>query len=483
MPTEPIVIRNIGSSGVILDGVVDEFLMPTGAVSWAINGHFDRIGAFTTRLGITQLEEQIEDNSAVLGLHQFLDTGSGTDDRLLAAVNTKWHALVSGTWTEKRTGLTAGSKARFTNFVDMVFGVNGVDAMASWDGGAGNFGTTTNVTSAPAATYIDNFRTRVWAARTTSNPSRLYYSSIASASYAIAWTGSVGEGFIDIAPLDGEDISGLKKFGTALYVFKPSSIYRIFSISESEPDPVIFTGTYSQESINVAKDGMYWHHPSGIYRMRNGETKPAEISRPIYDIIQAIPKSYYDDVSSWSDDDHVYFHIGTVSVYGISIANCVIRWTISSEVWTVYSYASAFTVGTVYDNGTDIVRIVGDTDGTVHTFNSGTTDNGTEIRFSLETRWLSLSGLRSEDKTVRRMIALHENMQDAKLGWRNGKMSRNEIQAIGNLSDQESVFKNLDIRGNRIKFALSGVNVGTPAVFQGFEIIDWLNEGVTELKN
>lgn len=482
MPTEPIIIRNIGSSGVILDAVVDEFLMPTGAVSWAVNGHFDRIGAFTTRLGITQLEEQISDNNSILGLHQFLDTGSGTNDRLIAAVSTKWSALVAGTWTDKRTGISA-AKARFTNFVDMVFGVNGVDAMASWDGGAGNFVTNTNVTSAPAATYIENFRTRVWAARTTANPSRLYYSSIANASYAIVWTGGGGEGFIDIAPLDGEDISGLKKFGTALYVFKPSTVYRIFSISESEPDPVIFTGTYSQESINVAKDGMYWHHPTGIYRMRNGETKPSEISRPVNDIIQAIPLSYYDDVSSWSDSDHVYFHIGTVSIYGITLANCVLRWTISTEVWTISAYASAFTVGATYNDGTTINLVVGDNDGNVHTFNSGTTDNGVPIFYSLETRWLAISGLRSEDKTIRRMIGLHENMQNTKVDWRNGSMGRNELQEVGLLAGQETTFKNLNIRGNRIKFSLSGVNVGAPAIFQGFEIIDWLNEGVTEISH
>lgn len=477
-PIAPISIRNIGSSGVILDGVVDESLMPNGAVSLSINGHFDRIGAFTTRLGVTIIGSQLVASNSILGLHQFLDTGTGTNDRLIAGITTKWMALVSGTWTDKRTGLTTGNKARFTNFVDYVFGVNGVDAMQSWDGGAGNF-STTNCTSAPAATFIDNFRTRVWAARTVSNPSRLYYSSIADASYAIVWTGDLGEGYIDVAPLDGEDITGLKKFGTALYVFKPSTIYRIFSINESEPDPQIFTGTYSQESVSVAKDGMYWHHSSGIFRLRNGETKPAEISRPVYDIIKAIPKSYYDDVASWTDDDHVFFSVGDISLYGNTINNCVLRWTISTECWAIYSYAHEFTCGTNYDNGTTIVRAVGDTDGKVHTFDSGYTDNGTPISYELETRWLDISGLRSEDKTIRRFVALCENMQGANLGWRNGTMAVNQIQPIGQLTAQETVFQAQDIRGNRLKFSLRGQSSGTSAVFQGFEIIDWLNEGVT----
>lgn len=471
----PISIRAIGSNGVILDSSLDEFLMPTGAVSWAINCHFDQIGAVTTRDGVTILGAQLVDNSSILGLHQFTDTGSGTNDKLIAAITTKWMALVSGTWTDKRTGLTTGSKAHFTNFVDLVFGVNGVDAMNSYDGGAGNFGTT-NCTSAPAATFIDNFRTRVWAARTTANSSRVYYSSIPDASYVILWTGS-DSSYIDVAPLDGEDIAGIKKFGSALHVFKNSYIYRIYSINQTEPDPQIFVGTYSQESISVAKDGMYWHHPSGIYKLSPGSSSPIEISRPIYDIIKNINRTYYDDVCSWTDDDHVYFGVGDITIYGITINNCVLRWTISTQVWTVYKYAHEFTVGATYDTGSAIVRVVGDNDGNVHTFNSGKTDNGTIISYELESRWLILSGLRSELKTIRKMVGIHENMEGATIGWRNGTMGRNQIEPIGQLESQQTLFENQSIQGNRIKLSVRGQNSGLPAIFQGYEVLEWINEG------
>lgn len=472
----PISMRSIGSNGLILDTSVSESLMPVGAVSWCVNMHFDAIGEVTTRDGVTILGAQLVDNKSILGLHQALDTGSGTNDRLIAAVDTTWKALVSGAWTDKRTGLTADSKARFTNFVDYVFGVNGVDAMQSWDMGAGNF-STTNVTSAPAATFIDNFRTRVWAARTTTNPSRLYYSSVADASYAILWTGS-DSSYIDISPLDGEDITGIKKFGSALHVFKNSYIYRVYSINQTEPDPQIFVGTYSQESISVAKDGMYWHHPSGIYKLSPGSSNPIEISRPIYDIIKNISRTYYDDVCSWTDDDHVYFGVGDISIYGITLNNCVLRWTISTQVWTVYKYAHEFTVGATYDTGSAIVRVVGDNDGNVHTFNSGKTDNGTTISYELESRWLILSGLRSELKTIRKMVGIHENMEGATVGWRNGTMGRNQIEPCGQLESQQTLFDNQSIQGNRLKLSVRGQNSGLPAIFQGFEILDYLNEGI-----
>ena len=474
--TEPIVIRDIGSKGIIMEGVVDEFFMPSGAVNWTINGHFDRIGAFTVRNGLTIIGAQIVDNYTIKGLHQFLDTGSGSNDRLISVANTVAYALVSGTWTSKRTGLTANSKTRFTNFVDLVFMVNGVDAMNSWDGGAGNFGTT-NCTSAPAASYIDNFRSRVWAGKVTANPSRLYYSSVADASGVILWTGT-DSGYIDVAPGDGEDLTGVKKFARAIYAFKNSAVYRIFSINESEPDPQISIGTYSQESITVAKDGMYWHHPSGIYRLRKGETQPIEISRPIYDIIKNVTLANYSEISSWEDDDHVCFSLGSVTVYGVIITNCVVRWTISTEVWTIYNYSVPLVAGTIYNNGTSLVRVVGDNDGNVYTFDSGTTDNGTAINYELETRWISLSGLRSEHKIIRTLTGIHEGMAGGNVGWRNGNMNRREIKPIGQLKEQETPFKNQNIEGNRMKFSVRGTSTAGNAVFQGLEIIDHINEGV-----
>ena len=51
--TPPIVIRDVFSKGIIMEDVVDEFYMPSGAANWAINGHGDRIGAFTVRSGLT----------------------------------------------------------------------------------------------------------------------------------------------------------------------------------------------------------------------------------------------------------------------------------------------------------------------------------------------------------------------------------------------------------------------------------------------
>lgn len=475
---QPISLRN-HANGVVLHSSVDEFLVPEGSVSFATNVHFDRIGGVKVRPGYSIVGSQISSGHPIVGLHQFTDEGTGTDDQLIAVCNTTAYYLGGGTWTSKRTGLTADADADFTNFVDQVFMVNGSDATTVWNGSAaGSFVSTGNALSAPVGKYIDNFRSRVWIGNIASYPSRVQYSSVADGSGGILWTGD-DAGYVDIAPGDGEDITGIIKFINALLVFKKNFTYRIFSVNETDPDPKIFVGTHSHKSITLAKDGVYFHHPSGIYQMQSsGAAK--EISRPISEALENMASSYYSKVSSWDDNDHVYFSIGDTMIEGESISNCVLRWTISTQVWTVYSYPSDFRVGAKYDDGNSISRVVGDDDGNVYTINSGSTDNGSAINYRLDTKSYTLSGLRSETKTVRKLTALHENLSGASFGWKNGSHSFNEIQPIGDLDSQESTFDNQDIKGTRIKFCLYGSTKDTDGLFQGVELLDWLNEGVLD---
>jgi hypothetical protein len=263
-------------------------------------------------------------------------------------------------------------------------------------------------------------------------------------------------------------------------------MYPIYSINQTEPDATIFVGTMSQESVDVAKDGMYWHHRSGIYRMRSGEGQPKEISKPVYGIIKNITLANYTEIASWHDDDHVYFYIGNVTLdNGLTISNCVLRWTISTEIWTTYSYPSPYVVGAQYNNGTNIVRIVGNNNGYVFTFDSGQTDdgstttNGTPIFYHLETQFNQFTQLRSERTAIKSISVLHENASGVKFGYRADLDTVNVTKPIGTLSNKtNTVFDSLNIKSHRIKFVLSGTSIGNPFTFQGYEIIDYQNEGI-----
>ena len=77
-------------------------------------------------------------------------------------------------------------------------------------------------------------------------------------------------------------------------VFKRNHIYKVFSINETEPDPKIYVGTYSNESIVECMDTIYFHHPTGIYQLNDsGLTK---ISDAVKDYLNAMPSSAYTDV-------------------------------------------------------------------------------------------------------------------------------------------------------------------------------------------
>lgn len=480
------IIKRVYNNGMVSEDIVDEYVAPAGTVSLSINGHFDKLGVWKTRPGTTRLgDAQIVDNKSVKGLFQFLDEGTGTNNQIIAVVNTVAYYLSGTTWTSKRASLTADKKARFTSFLDSVWMVNNSEATAIWSGAAGdNFVTTGSASSAPIGKFIDNFKNRVFIANNNTNPSRLFFSSLPS-SGAVTWT--TASDFIDISPGDGEDITGIKRFNKVLWVFKENFMYPLYSINETEPDPRIFVGTYSQESVVVAKDGMYWHHPSGIYRLRPGESQPKEISRPIYGVIKNVTLPNYTETASWVDDDHVYTYIGNITLdnNGPTISNCVARWTISTEVWTLYSYPSPYLVGAQYNNGTNIVQVVGDDDGYVYTFNSGLTDNilttGTPIFYHLETQFDSITPLRSDSKIITKMAVLHENASGAKFGWKADKDSKNEVKPIGVLDGKmDTIFDHLDIQGHRIKFVLSGTSIGSPLIFQGFELLEYTNQGNTE---
>ena len=133
IPILPPLVRKSLESGLICDYAVGENRRPETSVSEAINCDFQTIGPAKTRAGITQVGSSL--GSQILGIHQFIDTvDNGANNQTMAVSGTVLYYLNSGTWTSLRTGLTAGQKARFCDFLNYTFMVNGADATEIWDG-------------------------------------------------------------------------------------------------------------------------------------------------------------------------------------------------------------------------------------------------------------------------------------------------------------------------------------------------------------
>lgn len=466
-------------NGVIHEDIVDDAKQPDNCVNEAINLHFDTMGAVKSRKGLAILGSQLAAASTVLGMHQFLDEGSGTNDQLVAAAGSNIYYYNAGTdaWVSIDGSLTLGSQTYFTNFLDRIIRVNGNDAPTGWDGNTGGSFDTTNLVSAPTAQYVDNFRSRLWMANSSTYPSRLFYSSAASSTGTITWSGD----FIDISPGDGEDITGIKRSPRALLVFKPNHIYRVYDVNDTDPDPSIFVGTYSQKSVVEAKDGYYFHDwtNSAIHRYTGGV--PQEISKPIKPYLEGVSLANRSLVAAWKDSDHVYFSIGDITLNGVTFANVVAVRTISSQTWTLYSYPSQLRAGTLYDDGSTLGAVVGDEDGRVYRFNSGNDDNGTPITFSLVTKWYDLSGVRSSTDTINQLAALHRNAEGTSLQYQTDKSTEFNWEPVGQKLGRAPVtVMDTEIEGHRVRFRLSGTSSGEPFIYQGIEILKSFTNSVVE---
>lgn len=471
MPTqEPISIMPC-QNGIVRESAVDELLVPQNTVQWAMNLHFDRIGSATLRKGLTIVGSTIE-VAPVLGMVNYRNNAR-TTFRLLAKLDTDVYAWNGTNWTSVRSSLTASSKARFTNFVDYAFMVNGSSnqAMQTYNG---TFGTT-NVASLPAGDVIENYRSRIWVGDASTD--KLYYSNVVTTSNTI--TG--GTAFIQISPQDGDKMTGLKRSKTALLVFKNEHIYRVFSINSSDPDPKINVGTYSHESILEDKRAISFHHSSGFYEYLEGGVQ--EISRPIIDIVQAIPRTYYENVSGWTDENHRYWSIGDITLAGVSFANIIVCYTISTQVWTVYSTNSEIRSATEYDDGTTITRVVGDDVGNVLTFDSGTSDNGASIAYDLITHPYYFTSIRSTSKDLTEIATLHENAHGGNLSYKLDSDLPNEWRPIGSLTRDIYQRDSMNAIGfNKIRFRFHGSTIGSPFSFRGWELLNMVTTGAIMAK-
>lgn len=469
----------VASRGVVREASVDEMLSPADSIEFSLNGHFDRIGAWVRRKGTTRLGDgRLVNLTPIRGMGNYRNN-AGTIYAALAKVGTVVKAYTGSSWADVRTGLTASSKARFTNLVDHTFMVNGNgnESCATWNG-SGNFGST-NVASLPAGDYIENYRNRIWILDKSTD--KLYYSNVVTTSNTI--TG--GTEFIQISPADGESGTGIKRTANALLVFKQNHIYRVFSINSVDPDPYINVGTYSQESIVEAKDGVYFHHSTGFYRYTAGGT-PEEISRPIIDVIQAIPRSSYEDITGWADYDHVSWAIGNITLNGVSLTSVTCRYTISTQTWTLYSDPSQFLSGTLYDNGTTIVQLLGDEFGSVVQYDTGNDFfEDSPVHYEYFTHPLYFSQNKGVKKSMSQVAGLHENAHSSNISYQldsdNQKNNNNAWKEAGAIDEDIYSLASVDAQNfSRIRLRLSGNSPGSPFIFRGFEVVDLSVHGITK---
>jgi len=409
---------------------------------------------------------------------RWLYAGSGDE-----IFNTKSDA--AGVWTSRRSGLATVSKPRFSQFLNYVWMVNGNqqiggDPVATSDGG--NFGTDLVPDDFPPGDFIHaGFEGRVWVANRALGV--IYYTDIVQfvppTGYSLTYDPDVN--FITtVAPQTGQQFTALQRVPRALLVFTEDTITRIYGATSLDAYPAYNVGTYSQESIVETKSGIFFHHSSGFYQFDYG-SQPVEISRRIIDFVKAIPRSSYEDVVGVYDGfDVVEWSVGQVTVEGVTFTSCVLRYTISTQVWTVYDYVgNAITAMVYYDDGSAQNHLVGTAAGKTGALDVGTTDFGTPFYFELIDRWRAYTEMYYQTKIISGLSVYSENAAGANVMFQGQKSGPNAWSPLFTVTqDSSSLSPNSDTPDFTVgRLRIAGTTKGAPVVIHGIEITELTVKG------
>jgi hypothetical protein len=480
-------IQNIGVKGLIREAAVDSSLIPDTAVLESTNWNFDRIGVAQVRPGLTALGSTVLTSRPAVGM-QNVQTNTAVvvfSNGSSATIFSYGTSSTPSAWAVSLDGGTASVKIRFTDFsgytVTPNFSYNTLSSMRFWDGGTRNWKYTGNPIN-PQNMWgynpqlVEVYKSRMYAAGDPAYKSRLFFSSVIDITGNITWTPT--SDYVDINPGDGEDFTAMKRYSLELLLFKPNYIYR-FKTTGVDPDPLIKIGTRSNESIVEGTRGLYFHNDTGFYQYTGGY--PTKISQPIVDIIEAIPYSQYANIVGWSDSDHIYWSIGNVTIpetySNLTIKNCVVRYTESSGVWTVYSYSQDVRRAMTFNNGTTLSRLVALDNGVVATQNSGFTDLGEPIKYRLKTKWYDFGEIATR-KILQDFAAVCEKAQASEIAYQVDEDPTIKTFPGGELKKMVNYFYRLNIKFHRIRFIIQGTARFDSPIFRSIEMLDIQTEGI-----
>jgi hypothetical protein len=484
-------IRHSDFSGAMID--VNVNLAPENTVGILLNMDADiEIGSIASRLGTATIGAQLVASMNILGLWQHIDTANSSNNKLFATVNAAGGAtsviydVIAGTTSV--TGLTASKKMRFLTYGGATLAINGSNgersytASGGWITTGGVFDLANFPTSNTAELCIE-FLDRIYAAGDSTNPSRLFYSSVYSGS-AFSWTS--GNGYVDIEAEDaGGPITALAKVPGYILVFKERSMHR-WNFSSAFPESLVQIGTPSQESVIMAGGLCAFYSNSnegakGFY-VTNGD-RPKCISsdntRPIKKFIDAISSSNEADIAGWATDKHFCWSVGDLSVDGETYTNCVLRYNRLLNQWSVRTYPQRFMVfGSYLLSGVN-TTVGGGNDGTIYrmdkpgTYVDASTTTTKPFPFKVRTLHKTFGDMRRKTITEK-LIVRGKNLGITRASAYVNEDLSQPIAIDGKATKVNRVVAEFqvskDIKGNTIALQIAGESNGSQTVIREIEI-------------
>lgn len=303
-----------------------------------LNGEFSsRLGAVTGRRGSLVLSTVLASQEVLTILQYIKNDGTAKyfasvdDGEATPKVDLYVNAgVLSGAWSKAVEDLTTAVDIFGVNVINKLIICNGVDTVVGWNGTAWGA-----ITNAPVAgKFPEVYKQRLFML---DEKGFLHYSDVVNSTgddfTTTTWTNR------GINPNDGQKSTMLKRHRGRLIIFKQESIYRYDGTNE--PEAEITVGTHSGKSVVILNE-IFFHHPTGIYKMNVGD--PVLISRPMQKYIDGMSASNWSKVSAGRDLENVYYWLGDVTIedplehdYNVTYSNVVLVYNVYAQNWTAFS--------------------------------------------------------------------------------------------------------------------------------------------------
>lgn len=203
-------------------------------------------------------------------------------------------------------------------------------------------------------------------------------------------SGWVGGNWFDVAPDDGDVITGFGENNDRLLIFKLLSLW-YYTGSQLKQVPGAPGTSYQRSVINDRYGNTYYFHGSnpkisGIYKYNGVDSK--RISKPIDPFIAGVAAANYDNVVAWGEGPHLRFYLGNLTATNLidAMTNAVATYNTETGAWSIDPIADAITASTVWRTGNQEDTYLGTSADQVLKADSGNAFKTTAISSTVETK-------------------------------------------------------------------------------------------------
>ncbi len=470
------------------------------------NIDFDITGQFHKRGGSTLLNTTAFNSGATFNGLYWFEKSDGTK-YLLGTCGSKLGVATSLTQASTpfndRTGaltFTAGNNNQqsFATMLDTVLGTNGVDLPWQCVGssnavviaGIAGGGSAPTITTAK---YVEVFSNYAFLANVTSSGtyqgSRIHWSSIDSIS---TWSAS---DFRDVNKADGQVITGLKKLGQSLVIFKRHSIWVAQFTGDSDL-PFVFTqtpstvGAVSGYSIQEVQNGLVFLADDGFYYFDGNNSY--KISARVRNTLNSFNNNRFPQCCSvYSNTNNRY--ISSFSNSADSTHSKQITWDSLNNAFSVYKGLNANCFARTYISGVETI-FFGDYSGFVRQMDTGTSDHdNSNVAQAIDcyyyTKWFDFGDMISKKATPQVSIFYEFTTGTMTFAYSYDFEQADSYTQTFSMSAGSSLYgtamydvdtyagsggnvnpRHLTGRGKVVRFKFANANVGEDMIIDGFAV-------------